>query len=71
MENKDKNERTEKAKEAFANIWQKTSSAGKNVGKKAAEGVKAFADQTKKIYMMHRLKNILLLLKAKLQAKSL
>lgn len=48
MENKDKNERTEKAKEAFSNIWQKTSSAGKNVGKKAAEGVKAFADQTKK-----------------------
>ena len=48
MENKDKNERTEKAKEAFANIWQKTSSAGKNVGKKAADGAKSIAEQTKK-----------------------
>ena len=44
MDNKGNNVRAEKTKEAFSNLWQKTS----DMGKKAAEGAKAFADQTKK-----------------------
>ena len=44
MDNKENNERAEKTKEAFSSFWQKTS----DMGKKAAEGAKAFADQTKK-----------------------
>ena len=37
-------EQNEKAKEKFSSFWQKTS----DIGKKAAEGAKAFAEQTKK-----------------------
>ena len=44
MDIKEKNEKAEKAKETFSGLWQKTS----NVGKKAAEGAKAIAEQTKK-----------------------
>ena len=38
------NGKNEKAKEAFSNFWNKTS----DVGKKAAENAKVFAEQTKK-----------------------
>ena len=44
MDTKEKNEIAEKAKDTISNLWQKTS----NVGKKAAGGAKALADQTKK-----------------------
>lgn len=44
MNTKEKNEKAIKAKETLSNFWQKTSS----VGKKAAEGAKSLADQTKK-----------------------
>ena len=44
MDNKEKNDRVEKTKDTFSNFWQKTS----NVGKKAAEGARAIANQTKK-----------------------
>ena len=44
MNNKENNVKTEKAKETLSNFWQKTS----NVGKKAADGAKTFAEQTKK-----------------------
>ena len=40
----EKDNKQEKAKETFANVWKKASDAGK----KAAEGAKAFAEQTKK-----------------------
>ena len=42
--NNDKNDRNEKAKEAFSTLWKKTS----DISKKAAEGAKEFAEQTKK-----------------------
>ena len=42
--NNDKNDRNEKAKEAFSNLWKKTS----DISKKAAEGAKDLAEQTKK-----------------------
>lgn len=39
-----KDHKNEKARESFSNFWQKTS----DLSKKAAEGAKAFAEQTKK-----------------------
>ena len=42
--NKKENNKTEKAKETLSNFWQKTT----DISKKAAEGAKAIAEQTKK-----------------------
>lgn len=42
--NQNDGSKNEKAKEAFSNFWKKTS----DIGKKAAEGAKVFAEQTKK-----------------------
>ena len=39
----DRKEKNDKTKETLSNLWQKTS----DIGKKAAEGAKALAEQTK------------------------
>ena len=41
--NKNDNTKNEKQKDAFSNFWQKTS----DISKKAMEGAKTFAEQTK------------------------
>ena len=44
MDKNEKNTKNERNKEAFSNFWQKTS----DITKKAADGAKSFAEQTKK-----------------------